>query len=201
MIIGVVNQKGGSGKSTLARLLAVEYARAEWRVVVADLDVDQATSSRWNERRMRNGFKPELSVAGFRVSEAVSESYDLLIFDGRPRSPQTLEVARVSDRILIPTGTAVDDMLPSVQLGHEMMQHRILKEIISIVFVRVGDSIPELEEARAYIQKAELSVLDNYLPERTAYRRASDIGKAATETPFKTLNAKADALVEEIASG
>ena len=199
MIIGIVNQKGGSGKSTLARLLAVEYARNDWSVLIADLD-SQGTCVRWGSRRRDSGFQPEIEVQGFaRVSQAVSQEYDLLTIDGRPHSTsQTLEVARASDRILIPTGTAVDDMLPSVQLANEMIEHRIPKERIFFVFMRVGDSAAELAEARAFVQETGHTVLSNYLLERTAYRRASDVGKAATETPFKSLNQRADALVEEI---
>ena len=37
MIISLISQKGGVGKSTLARLLAVEIAKAGWRVKIADL--------------------------------------------------------------------------------------------------------------------------------------------------------------------
>ncbi|MBA3922086.1 MAG: ParA family protein, partial [Nostocaceae cyanobacterium] len=49
--IGVVSQKGGVGKSTIARLLAREYAAAGWDVKIADLDIAQATSTNWKQRR------------------------------------------------------------------------------------------------------------------------------------------------------
>jgi chromosome partitioning protein len=51
MIISLISQKGGVGKSTLARLLAVEIAKAGWRVKIADLDPAQGTATKWKARR------------------------------------------------------------------------------------------------------------------------------------------------------
>ncbi|MGI2299158.1 hypothetical protein [Candidatus Cardinium hertigii] len=38
VLIGIVSQKGGVGKSMLSRLLATEYARVNWSVLIADMD-------------------------------------------------------------------------------------------------------------------------------------------------------------------
>ena len=38
-ILGIVSQKGGVGKSTLARLFAVELAKEQFYVKIADLEI------------------------------------------------------------------------------------------------------------------------------------------------------------------
>jgi chromosome partitioning protein len=67
-----------------------------------------------------------------------------------------------------------------------------------IVFAlcRVGDSIPEIEDARNYLTKAGYEILPGALPEKVAYRRASDEGKALTETRYSSLNQRAEELAQ-----
>ena len=52
--IGAISQKGGVGKSSIARLIAREYAVAGWDVKIADLDIAQATSTNWKQRRYQS---------------------------------------------------------------------------------------------------------------------------------------------------
>jgi chromosome partitioning protein len=201
-VFGIISQKGGVGKSTCARLLACEYARNEWRVKIADMDVLQGTSFRWNERRLQNAIQPEIAVEQFsRVAQAlrIAHSYDLLIFDGKPHSTrENLDIAKSSDLVLLPTGTALDDLEPTVRLAHELKKH-ISVDKLAVCFSRVGASSAELEEAVRYVQAAKYFCLSGFLPERTGYRRASDTGRAATETPHSSLNQKADRLAQSVA--
>jgi hypothetical protein len=53
-------QKGGTGKSTLARAFAVEAAKRDSRVLIADLDEAQRTSWDWGRRRAANSLLPEI---------------------------------------------------------------------------------------------------------------------------------------------
>ena len=48
---------------------------------------------------------------------------------------------------------------------------------IAFALSRVGDSEPEIEEARGYVTQAGYRVLAGSLPEKTACRRASDEGR------------------------
>lgn len=202
LILGIVSQKGGVGKSTIARLIASEYAENQWRVKIADMDLSQGTSTRWNERRLRNAIEPEISVEQFaRVSQATraARNYDLLIFDGAPHSnAQTLEIAKISDLVILPSGIALDDLEPTVRLANELCEKNVNKNRIAITLCRIGDSEVELGEARVYVDTAGYFLVDGALPERTGYRRASDAGRAATETIFPTLNEKADNIVQNI---
>jgi chromosome partitioning protein len=201
-LIGLVSQKGGVGKSTLARLVAREYASAGWQVKIADLDISQGTSTDWKQRRERAGVKPEIAVEPFgTVGQAlkVAQMYDLLVFDGPPHSMAgTLEIANASDAVILPTGLSLDDLKPSVLLAHELIQNGIPGDKVAFVLCRVGDRENEIAEARAYVVKAGYRLLDGDLPERTGYRRASDQGRAASETTHPSLRERAERLAQSV---
>jgi len=200
--LSALSQKGGVAKSTIARLIAAEYARNEWDVLIADMDLSQGTSYRWQQRRLQADITPDIAVQQFRrVKTAldVGENFDLVIFDGAPHSDrQTLELAQVSDLVILPTGIALDDLDPTVRLAYELIEKGIKKEKLAIVFCRVGNSEVEYQEAVDFFRSTAFFLLSGFLPERTAYRRASDTGRAASETTHKSLNKKADEIVQAI---
>ncbi len=202
LIIAVVSQKGGVGKSTFARLVAREYAANDLEVLIADMDVAQSTSFTWNGRRLENNIAPEISVQQFRKVDSalkMADKYDVIVFDGAPHATrQTLEIARHANILVIPTGTSLDDLIPTVQLAHELKKNGIPAKQIAIAFSRVGNSQVELDEASEYIQMAGYSLLNGAVPERTTYRRASDGGRAATETSHPSTNEKADEMAQAI---
>ena len=202
LILACVSQKGGVGKSTLARMLAREYAANDWSVKIADMDSKQLTTTRWNARRNENGFHPEIEVQNHKtVSQALrtADSYDLLVFDGRPSSSaETLEIAKHAGIVLIPTGYSLDDLEPTITLANDLVKGKIDRKKIHVVFSRTGDSQAEAQEAREYVQAARYTAIGGELPERTVYRRASDLGKAATETTHGSTNQYADQVVQSI---
>lgn len=202
LIIGVVSQKGGVGKSTIARLVAREYAAAGWQVKIADLDIQQGTSFNWQTRRLRRGQEPAIPVERFgTVAQAlkVGSSYDLLVLDGPPHATiGTVQIAEASRLVVLPTGLALDDLEPSVLLAHELVRKGIPASRVLFVFTRAGDSRAEEEEAKTYVRQAGYRCIDATLPEKVAYRRASDEGLALTETRFASLNARADALAQAL---
>ena len=61
-----------------------------------------------------------------------------------------------------------------------------------------GDRKGEIEEARNYIKKAGYTTLAGSLPEKTAYRCASDEGKAISEVSYLSLRKRADEMVQDI---
>ena len=187
----------GGGKSTLARLIAGEFAAQDWQVKIADLDVSQATSFHWRSRRLQRSLEPDISVEQYgRVDQAlkIAEQYDLLVLDGAPHATQaTLQIAQASHLVVIPTGLAIDDLQPAVQLAHELVTH-IPRQRLVFALCRMGASSTEIEESRNYLQEAGSTVLKGELPEKAAYRRASDEGRTVTETHFTSLNRRAEAL-------
>lgn len=203
LFIGTISQKGGVGKSTLARLIAREYALAGWNVKIADLDIQQGTSFSWQARRLQRSVDPVVAVERFgTVGQAVKAAagYDLMILDGPPHATMgTLQIAEASTLVVLPTGLALDDLEPTVLLAHELTMKGVPVDRIAIAFSRVGDSESELAEASAYVRQAGYRHLTNVLPEKTGFRRASDEGRAPTETRFPSLNERAEAIAHEIA--
>jgi chromosome partitioning protein len=202
IVIGVVSQKGGVGKSTIARMIAREFAAQDWRVKIGDLDISQATSFKWRTRRLQSRVEPDVPIEQFgRVEQVlkVIDQYDLIVLDGAPHATAATEqIARASDLVVIPTGLAVDDLEPGVLLAHDLVKAKIPRQRIVFALCRVGTSDGEIADARRYIGDAGYAVLAGTLPEKVGYRRASDEGRAATETRFQSLNQAAEQIAQRI---
>lgn len=202
IVVSLLSQKGGVSKSTLARLIAREYANAGWTVKIADLDISQGTSFNWQARRLQNQIEPVIPVERFGSIEQAMQAckqFDLLMIDAPPNSTAaTLRIARAADIIILPTGLSLDDMQPSVLLAHELVKKGVTRSSIAFALCRVGDSHIEVTEAQTYIAEAGYRVLSGSIPEKIAYRRASDEGRALNETRFPSLNQRADKLAQSI---
>lgn len=202
MIISLISQKGGVGKSTLARLLAVEIAKAGWRVKIADLDPAQGTATKWKARRDVAGLQPDVAVEKFRtVERAIKEAdhFDLMILDGPAHAEKGGKVmAQASDLIIIPTGYSLDDMEPQIEAAYELEDSGIPSEKILFVFCRAKGSDSEDVAARSYLRKARLTVLDPVLPELASIRQGHAEGRAASEVPFPKVQEKAIDVAQQI---
>lgn len=201
-IIGMVSQKGGVGKSTLARLLAREAAAAGMSVKIADLDHQQSTSYHWQMRRKENGLTPEVRVEVFTdVRSALREAdlFDIYILDGAPHaSADTKEIAKKADLLVIPSGGTLDDLHPSVLMGHDLVKNGISRDRFVFALCKVSDSEKEIAEARQYLEDASYRVLAGEIPFRTGFGKALDQGKAITETHFRKLAKRADLMAQSI---
>ncbi|MCO7217105.1 ParA family protein [Halomonas sp. OfavH-34-E] len=201
--VGVVSQKGGVSKSTVARAIATTYAAADWNVKVADLDINQATTFTWLQRRLKRDIAPVVAVETFgTVGQAlkVADNYDLMVFDGAPHANRaTAEIAQAVDLLVIPTGLSLDDLEPTVTLANTLVEkHGVPVERIAIVLSKVGDSAVELDEARTYLGHTPYHVLPGQIPEKTAFRRAQDGGLSIVETPYRGPRETADKMVQAI---
>lgn len=199
-IIGMVSQKGGAGKSTLARLLARELARNSMRVKIADLDTQQTTCAAWASDRTAASIEPAIQVQPFgNLATALAEAgrFDAYILDGRPHaSQQTLDIARAAHAVVIPTGQTKDDLRPAVQLAHSLADAGVEPVRIIFALVKTTRSAAEVSAARAYLEQTDYALLDGELPISTAYGIAHDAGKTATETPYRSLNNRAERLAQ-----
>jgi chromosome partitioning protein len=200
-IIAFVSQKGGVGKSTLARALAREAAAGGLKTKIADLDTQQGTSVDWQRTRLHAGIEPAVAAEAFATAAQalkLAQHYDLLIIDGPARTSQgTLEIARVADLVVQPTGASVDDLRPAVREFHALVKAEIPKDRLTFALNRIGTAAEEAE-ARAYIAEAGYAALEGCLLERPAYRKAQNTGHAVTETSYAGLNAKADSLIQAL---
>jgi chromosome partitioning protein len=201
-IVAMVSQKGGVGKSTLARILASVFAALGWNVKIGDLDISQATSFNWRTRRLQNKIEPDVPVEQFGTVDkalALADQYDMLILDGAPHSTSaTRSIAQASHLTVIPTGLSLDDLPPAVVLAHDLVKQGVAREKIVFALCKVGESATEIEEARAYLDQAGYDILPGAIPEKTGYRRATDEGRALTETRYETLNHRAEELAQGI---
>lgn len=199
--IGILSQKGGVGKSTLVRALAVEYARNDWLVKIADMDLKQKTMTEWNCIRMENKVSPSLAVEPFaKVRDALKQDahYDLIIFDGVGQADkQTLEIAQNCHLVVLPTGVTRDDLVPQVKLAHEFRKKGIKANQITFVLSRVGKSKTEQVAAKEFIEEAGYYCA-GLIQERTSIGQCHDNGQAANETRYSSINKVIDGLIQNI---
>jgi chromosome partitioning protein len=198
-VVVFASQKGGVGKSTLARALAVEAARAGLSTRVADLDVNQGSLLDWHRDRLAAGLQPAPSVqlhADLRDALSYADGVDLLVIDGPARADrETYALARAADLVVLPSGASLDDLRPAVRVGNSLVKGGIDPNRLLYALTRISTDA-EADAARAYIQEAGYRVASGYLPERPAYRSAQNAGRAVTETPYGSLRAAAERLVQ-----
>ncbi|KEQ11235.1 hypothetical protein GZ77_26405 [Endozoicomonas montiporae] len=201
--LGFVSQKGGVGKSTLARATATAYAAADWDVKIADLDIDQGTSYTWLKRRLQSELQPTVEVQTFGTfaqADQRSDDYDLMIFDGAPHATKgTIEIAKHSDLVVLPTGLSLDDLEPTVLLAHSLVKKGgIDRKKISFAICRAGTNSKEQEEVRDYLSQTPYHLLDGVISEKPCFRRAQDEGRSVIECRYKGPREQADHLIQSI---
>lgn len=199
-IISCIGQKGGGSKSTTARTLVAGFTEANWKTHLADIDEKQQTSLKWCKRREDLGLST-IDCALYRRIDPVirmKDHYHLIVIDGRPAAENTsLDVAMESDLIIISTGTTIDDLEPSLELARELTKKGINKDNI-VFLVSKASSESEGFKAQKTIKAWGFHVLDTIIPLKTSYGNALDEGRTLYETPFKSLNLIARAMIEEI---
>ena len=186
----------------MSRLAARECAQRGWNVKIADLDVSQTTSVDWLRRRVAAAIEPHVPVEPFPSLDhclRANSLLDCVVVDAPPHSNQlTLRIVQRSNLVVLPTGPSLDDLRPTVRLAHELVQKGIPKNRFVFVLNRVGDSAVEIAEAREYVELAGYSVLAGDIPEKVAYRRASDEGRAINETRYPSLNKRCDEVTQSM---
>jgi chromosome partitioning protein len=201
-VIAFVSQKGGVGKSTLARALAREVtANSKLKVRLTDLDTTQKTTSDWHAKRLEAGLNPVGDVqilATINQVLAGADGYDLVIIDAPARAPTgTRDIAKHADLVVQPSGPADDDLTPAIREFHGLVKAGIPKARLAFALNHVTTDAEE-QAARNLIGETGYHVLDGSLSERAAYRTAHNYGRSITETNFKTLNTRADALIQSL---
>jgi chromosome partitioning protein len=200
-IVGVVSQKGGVGKSTLCQLIAREAAAGGRQAKILDFDLKQMTSTDWVRLRLGRDIEPVIQaepVKNVHKALKLSRGYDIVLLDGAPGSPKrTAEIAAVCDLIVLPTGASRADLMPTLALAQRIMELRSWVGGPVLALCRVLTD-KEAATARATISEAGFEIIDGELIERPGYRHAQDLGRSASETPFPSLNDKAQRLALNI---
>lgn len=184
-VISLANTKGGSGKTTAALLLASEYARQGYKVVILDADPQKWITS-WYETGPKD---PNLTVISQVTPVSMQthiremrDTVDFFIIDLPGARDQLLATAiGLSDHVLIPVqGCAMDargasqvlELLQQMksQCGITIAHSVVLTRVSSIVTTRALGSIKEVLMARG------VNVLETPIIERTAFRDIFDHG-------------------------
>lgn len=200
-IVGFISQKGGVGKSSLARTLAVEMAKAGMDTHLCDLDQQQSTSANWAARRGQHGHSPEIPASTMPTVKSalkLATTVDALILDGKAHSSdQSLEIAQASDLIVIPVGTSLDDLEPTVKIAYALEQRGVPASKICFAICRTTSDSEEAG-ARGYLSEVHFRLLDGATPEKPSIKKTLDAGKSLTETSFKSVNSTVDLLMQAI---
>jgi chromosome partitioning protein len=184
-IVSFVGQKGGTGKSTLARAFAVEAAKHNNTVLIADLDEAQRTSLDWGERRVANGLQPPIEVEQVPRLQLFTRAaeVDLLVADAPGwADASTLWVAQGSHLTVLPTGGSVDDLNPTIRLMHELMNRGIGDWRVALALCRIH-SDAQAEFARSYLKQAKYAALKGELREKKSFADLQNVGRSVTEGP------------------
>lgn len=201
VVLSIIGQKGGVGKSTLARAIAVVAAQGHLRVKLLDLDIGQQTSVRWSTTRATSRVLQSIDAQAFSsVADAMKHvgDVDLVVIDTPGHlSPETFEVARASDLIVLPTGTSSDDLHPTTMLLYELERLGIPRDHLCVALCRILDAKEE-RWARHYLETTGVKPLSGSLPERLGYRRAHNRGRSITETGEGSLNERANELMASV---
>ncbi len=200
-IISFVGQKGGTGKSTLARAFAAEAAKAQTRVLIADLDDAQRTSWDWGRRRAANQLLPTIDVEMVPRLQVFTRAadVDMLVVDAPAwADASTLWLAQGSQLTVLPTGTGVDDLNPTIRLMHALMEKGVADWRVALALCRVH-SDGDAAFARDYLKQAKYKALSGELRERKGYADLQNIGQAITEGPA-ALSRDASELIDAIAA-
>ncbi len=204
MIVSFLSQKGGVGKSTLARnLAAFASSTLGWKVLIADLDPFQGTSMEWHARRLELPLpRPPLDVGRFASAaklDAASLRYDLVVADGRPLADKaTVQTARVSELVVLPSGMSLDDLMPQLRFANELLDAGVPADRIVLAFTRVKASDTERARVREWLADAEVEALGCEIREMPAIRQAQDLGLAACEARPKTVRDEATGAAIEL---
>jgi len=200
LIISCLSQKGGVGKSTIARLIARTYAAAGWSVKIADFNTTQLTSVKWGQIRAAVKQKPHIATQPFNSPTLMKrDTADLVVADGRPDSDQTsLDIARISTLVIVPTGLSLDDLEPQLMFANELVEKGVVKHRILFVLNKTTESAVAVSEARDYLGGFDVAEQD--ISAKTSYQRAQNHGLALSEVgkAVGKLEERADLLAAEI---
>ncbi len=182
--IALIAQKGGVGKTTIAVNLAVA---AGIPTVLFDLD-QQESAVMWADRREIDAPHVEF-LTERRLPEGLRAArqgkFLLAVIDTPPAAgPQAYTAAQAADLVLIPCRPSL------VDLDAIRRTAQLIKSAGKPAFV-VFNAAPHsattlLEDARAIIEEAGLTVCPVVLRERSLYRASWPLGRTVVETQPKS---------------
>jgi chromosome partitioning protein len=128
---------------------------------------------------------------------AAAAGFDVIIIDGAPHaSGLTLELAGFADKVIIPTGSPMVELSPSVRLAFELKNKGITG--IQFALIRIL-SEAEAVSAREGLEEQKLDVAKIWLHAAIGYANAIDSGLGEQEAAHWSLRKRGKAFVESLA--
>lgn len=204
IVVSVASGKGGVTKSTLSRALSVAYSKADWEALLADLDIGQATSANWMRRRHAAAIEPIFDVLSIGTTTQLkrhidSGKYDVVIADNAAfASKTTVDVANLSDLMIIPTAFSLDDLESTVNTANSLVKAGIPIKKLAIVFSGVSENDADYAAALDYVSQTPYFIIDGYIPRKTSLSKAQDTGRSIIECSYVVPRKKADDVIQAI---
>jgi chromosome partitioning protein len=180
--LAMIAQKGGVGKTTLAVNLAVAAEAGGLTTLLLDLDQQESAVS-WSERRGQETphveFLTERRLAEG-LTAAAQQEFALAIIDTPPAAgPQAYTAAEAADLALIPCRPSLVD-LDAIRRTAQLVKS------VGIPSYVVFNAAPHgattlIDDAKAIIEGVGLVAAPVVIRERSAFRGAWPLGKAAAE--------------------
>ncbi|MBF0584240.1 MAG: AAA family ATPase [Magnetococcales bacterium] len=189
MITVIGNLKGGCGKSTITFNLAIWLAGMGENVVAFDLD-PQSTLSDVAEVRQDEGVVPAITV--FRPESNPTKIMrehqgEVLVDVGASNLWAMRQAIAMAQRILVPVPPSQADVWSTARfrdiINETVINRKERPEIL--LFINRADTHPGIRESHetegALASLAGVTLLENRICQRTAYRRSFSEGRAVFE--------------------
>lgn len=220
-IITIANQKGGSGKSTISANLALKLLEYSPKTLVMDTDPQKSIESFCNIRQDESRESSKLphfhlSNRTGNISESIKQNlqmYDFIIIDtGGIDSIEARKAMLFADSILLPTVPSQYDfdvlcaMLQTItditEINEEAKVSILMNKISPnpMLHKEISDfanAIKQVLEQHLQARLDRFFLLENYLSERIAYKRAVSEGYGITQYSDEKAKAEFERFFDE----
>ncbi len=200
--LAIAMQKGGIGKSTLAKALAVAGVKADFNVLVLDMDTQQSTAQ-WAQRRTTElpvvRFATEIDLPKL-LRQAEDAGCDLVIIDTPPaRSSEAPAAVEFADLVLVPCSPDIEayEQLPRTA----RLARTSGKPAAAVLTMAQPNSRAEEDVARTVFETIKIPMAPPIIHRFKVHRDASREGQTAQEMePGSKAAAEIEALWGWVAS-
>jgi chromosome partitioning protein len=208
-IVAISNLKGGVGKSTLAQNIGVQMAQMGKKVVIADTDTEQKTTTKWATLRNSTLLSvPVFSINPEKIAQeilALKQKYDCVIVDGTPALTElTTRIIILSDLVVVPILPGGGDIWALENFLSRYQEAKVTKESyggtveMAVVINRFNERTTLDREVLSAVKDFNITVLNTKLTNRVSYREATITGIGVQESKDEKAKIEIEELTNEI---